>query len=111
MPFVTKLRLTSGDRAVLDRVVDDVKERAERKGAELKGPHSRPPSKLSVPQYQSVPPADDDAGQFSSWQYTVYAREMEIVGHESFARQVTERDFPSSVYLEVEIERRAGIGS
>jgi ribosomal protein S10 len=110
MPFVTKLRMTSGDRAVLDRVVDDIKQGAERKGAELKGPHSRPPSKLSVPQYQSVPPGED-GGEFSPWRYTVYAREMEIVGHESFARQVTERDFPSSIHLEVEIERRAGIGS
>jgi small subunit ribosomal protein S10 len=110
MPFVTKLRMTSGDRTVLDRVVDDIKTRAERKGAELKGPHSRPPSKLSVPQHQSVPP-EGDGGQFGSWSYTVYAREMEIVGHESFARQVTERDFPDSIHVEVEIERRAGIGS
>lgn len=108
MAFVTNMRLTSGDRATLDRVVGDIKSTAERKGVELKGPHSRPPTELSVPQYKACPPADGEA--FDPWHYTVYAREIEIVGHETFARQVTERDFPDSVHIEVEVDRRSGLG-
>jgi ribosomal protein S10 len=108
MAFVTRLRLTSGDRAVLDRVVDGIKETAERKGAELKGPHSRPPTKLSVPQHKRCPPEDGD--RFDDWRYTVYEREVDIVGHDSFARDVARQGFPSSVNVEVEVDRRSGLG-
>ena len=34
MPFVTRLTLRSGDGDLLDAVVSDIKERAERKGVE-----------------------------------------------------------------------------
>jgi ribosomal protein S10 len=108
MAFVTKLRLASGDRVALDRVVDDITETAERKGAELTGPHFHPPETFSVPQYKRVPPQSGDV--FPSWTYTVYVREMEIVGHEAVVREVIQRAFPSSVHLELSVDRRAGMG-
>ncbi|PSQ15894.1 30S ribosomal protein S10 [Halobacteriales archaeon QS_8_69_26] len=112
MTFVTRLRLSSGDRPALDRIVDEIRQSAQRKGARLKGPHTHPPRNIAVPQYKQSPPRGDDpeAAEFDHWQYTVYRREMEIVGHESLARSVATRDFPTSVHVEVEVERRPGVG-
>jgi len=102
MTFVTRLTLQSGDRAKLDAVVADIKESARRKGAELKGPHPRPPRELRVPQYKSV--AGDAA--YPAWQYTVYARELEIVGHQEFARTAAGQASPSGVHVSVEVEQQ-----
>lgn len=103
MPFVTKLTLQSGDRRTLDDVVDGIKERAERKGVELKGPHPQPPLELRVPQAMRLSP---DGPRFESWDYTVYVRTIEVVGHDAFARSVAEESFPEGIHVEVEIEQR-----
>ncbi|GAB3671547.1 30S ribosomal protein S10 [Halopiger thermotolerans] len=108
MTFVTRLTLQSGDRAALEGIVDDIKATAERKGAALKGPHSHPPEKLSVPQRCRLH-ADDDR-RFSSWTYTVFTRELEIHGHDQFARDVAAREFPDSIHVEVEVEQLRGTG-
>ena len=108
MTFVTRLTLQSGDRAALDGIVEDIKHTAERKGAPLKGPHSHPPEKHRVPQYRRL--HADDERMFQSWEYTVFTRELEIHGHETVARRVTERNFPESVHVEVEVEQIHGMG-
>jgi ribosomal protein S10 len=100
MSFVTRLTLSSGDRAALDGVVADIKQTASRKGAELKGPHSNPPTELRVPLEKSV--SGDDS--FGNWDYTVYERTVELVGHDGLARQIADWDFPSSVHVAVEVE-------
>ncbi len=107
MAFVTTLRLTSGDRDALDGVVQEIRSAAQRKGAETNGPHSHPPAKLSVPLYKRLSATD---GEFDRWRYTVYRREIEIVGHDDLARRITDWDFPSSVRIEVEVDHRAGMG-
>ena len=108
MTFVTRLTLQSGDRIALDRIVSDIKGTAERKGAALKGPHTYPPKKLSVPQHRRL--HADDERMFSSWKYTVFTRELEIHGHENLARTVTEQNYPDSVHIEVEVEQIRGMG-
>jgi len=106
MPFVTTLRLASGDRAVLESVVADIKAAASRKGAEFKGPHPEPPTELRVPQYVDLEPGDT----FEPWAYTVYSRVVEIVGHDAFARSIAERDFPDSVHVSASIEQVGSTG-
>jgi ribosomal protein S10 len=108
MPYVTTLTLTSGDRHRLDDVVAEIKDRAERKGVELKGPHPKPPEQLRVPQSKTLGPGRD---RFDSWNYTVYTRTIEIVGYESFAREVTEEAFPDGIHVEAGIEQRTQLGS
>lgn len=107
MTFVTKLRFESGDRAVLEEVVTDLKEYLERKGAECKGPHASPPERVSVPQYRSLALGDE----FSPWNYTVYSRRMEIHGNDHTAREVGMREFPPSVHVEIEVEQRNPLGA
>lgn len=107
MTFVTKLTLQSGDRAVLDRVVDEIATFVERKGAEMKGPHPSPPETLRVPQHKRTTGGDS----FGSWSYTVYTRTIEIVGHDSVARQVMDRKRPAGVHLGVEVEQVRQVGS
>jgi ribosomal protein S10 len=108
MPFVTKLTLESGNRPLLEDVVNTIKETAARKGVELKGPHPHPPDERSVPQSARLG-ADDDR-RFDPWQYTVYTRTIEIVGHDTFARSVAERDFPDDVHVSAEIEQQRQMG-
>ncbi|MDG5777018.1 uS10/mL48 family ribosomal protein [Haloarculaceae archaeon H-GB2-1] len=103
MPFVTKLTLQSGDRHTLDDVVDDIKTRAERKGAEMKGPHPQPPADHQVPQMKHL---DADGPRFDPWNYTVYTRTIEVVGHDEFARSIAGRSFPQGVHVSAEIEQR-----
>jgi small subunit ribosomal protein S10 len=107
MSFATRLTLQSGDRAALDGVVDDIRETVERKGAEMKGPHSPPPTDCRVPLQKSI--AGD--GTFGDWQYTVYSRRIELVGHDALAREIADWDYPDSVHLEVEVENVRGQGS
>jgi ribosomal protein S10 len=106
MPFVTTLRLTSGDREVLEAVVADIAAAAARKGAEFKGPHPQPPTELRVPQYADLRPGDT----VEPWNYSVYTRIVEIVGHDEFARSVAERDFPAAVHVSAEIEQVRPVG-
>ena len=106
MPFVTSLTLESGDGDLLESIVDDIKERAERKGVKLKGPHPMPPSRLSVPQYKTVGAEE----RFASWQYTVYTRVIEIVDHNEFAREVTEQSYPDRIHITADIERFNQVG-
>ena len=108
MTFVTRLTLQSGDRAALDGIVDDIKATAETKGAALKGPHSHPPDRHRVPQYRRL--HADDERTFPAWEYTVFTRELEIHGHQEFARAVTESGFPDSVHIEIEVEQIRGMG-
>jgi ribosomal protein S10 len=106
--IVTRLTLSSGDRAALDGVVSDIKETARRKGAEFKGPHAESPTELSVPQYARLD-GDDDA-RFDDWSYTVYTRRIEIVGHDALAHSVVDDGFPSSVRATVELDQVRGAG-
>lgn len=108
MPFVTTLTLQSGDRALLERTSTDIKERAERKGAELKGPHASSPVDKRIPQSKRL---SADGGQFEPWRYTVYARTMEIVGHDEFARDVAGQSYPPGIHIGVDVERVSTPGS
>lgn len=107
MPFVTKLRLESGDRRRLDDLLDEIKGQAERKGVELKGPHAKPPEHVRVPQSKTLGPGDD---RFASWDYTVYTRTIEIVGYEEFARSIAGREHPEGIHVTAEVEQRSHAG-
>jgi small subunit ribosomal protein S10 len=99
MSFVTRMTFQSGDREALDGVVADVRGTLERKGAQFNGPHSRPTQTLSVPMYADV----DSDRTFDDWTHTVFTRTVELVGHDSLARELTERSFPESIHLSVEV--------
>lgn len=103
MTFVTRIRLQSGNRPALERVVEQIRSTAERKGAELRGPHSEPAERLDVPLHKTT--SGDNSGTFRSWDYQVFTRQLEIVGHNDVARRATEIDFPSGVHVEVELEQ------
>lgn len=109
MTFATKLTFRSGDRDALDRVVEDVRETARRKGAELKGPHSDTPTTHFVSLYKRLD--GDRSATYDDWQYTVYQRRLEIRGHDDLAREIVERDRPDSVHLEADIDRMQAVGS
>lgn len=110
MPFVTRLVLTSGDRGALDGVVEEVKRSAERKGLDLRGPHTDPPERYSVPLYKRSPP--DDARRYSPWSYTVYERTLEFTGHDGTVRSLLATVVPRGVRRTVEVSqvRSAGGG-
>ena len=107
MPFVTKLTFESGDRHLLESVVEEIKSDAARKGVEHKGPHPQPPDDFRVPQSKTLL---TDGESFDPWHYTVYTRTVEIVGHDEFARSVAGRDLPDPVSVEVEIDQQRGLG-
>ena len=106
MAFVTKLSFQSGDREVLESLVTDLKRMVERKGAECKGPHSAPPEHLTIPQYRSLQPGD----RFPSWEYTSYSRQLEIHGNDEVARRIGHMEFPESVHVEIEVDRKKPLG-
>lgn len=105
MPFVTRLTFQSGDRAVLDDVVEEVKERAERKGVQMRGPNPEPLHEVTVPQYMRLHP---DGPEADPWRYTVYIRTVTIVGHDEFAREVAAGEYPPGIHLEADIEQVRG---
>jgi ribosomal protein S10 len=106
MTFVTKLTFESGDRALLDDFVTDLRENIERKGAECKGPHSRPPEELTIPQYSKLGPGDE----FPAWHFTVYSRTLEIHGSDETARRVSQMEFPERVHVEIEVDQKKPLG-
>ncbi|WP_423751648.1 30S ribosomal protein S10 [Salinirarus marinus] len=106
MTFVTKLSFQSGDRAVLDDLVSDLKRAVERKGAECTGPHSAQPDHVRAPQYRNLAPGDE----YSPWTYTVYSRRLEIHGNEAVARRIAQREFPESVHVEIEVDQKKPLG-
>lgn len=102
MTFVTKLTLESGDRVVLEETVAEIKSFVSGKGVQLKGPHPRPPVDYRVPLQKRL---DDSAAAFPDWEYSVYRRDLEIVGRDEVARAVATRSFPRSIRVTVEVER------
>lgn len=108
MPFVTTMTLQSGDRDVLERVVGDIKHRAERKGVELRGPHAESPEDHAVPQMKRL---SADSGRYSPWKYAVYTRRIEVVGHDEFAGDVATQTFPEGIHVDVDVERVSTPGS
>ncbi|ACV11062.1 ribosomal protein S10 [Halorhabdus utahensis DSM 12940] len=107
MPFAMTLTVESGDRYVLEDVVTEIKEAAEQKGVQLKGPHPQAPQELRVPQSADL---SADGNRLDPWHYTVFTRTIEIIGHDEFARDVTEWDFPERVHIGVSVEQRRGAG-
>lgn len=102
MAYITKLTVESGDRAVLEETVAEIKEYVSGKGAQLKGPHPRPPTEYRVPLRKCLSSA---GGGYRHWDYTVYRRDIEIVGRDEVARAVATRDFPRSIRIEIEVEQ------
>ena len=98
MSVVTTLRLESGDRQVLESVVEDLCTTAQQKGAELNGPHSYPPKQQGVPQYEDI-----EGTAFGTWEYTIYRRELSIVGHDALAKELAQWSFPTAVHVELEL--------
>jgi ribosomal protein S10 len=107
MPFVTRLTLQSGDRQSLERVVTEIKERASRKGVEMRGPNPEPLQERRVPMQKRL---SDDGGAFDPWHYTVYVRTIAIVGHDEFARKVAGDEYPAGIHLEADIEQVRNAG-
>ena len=103
MTFITKMTLESGDRVVLEETVDEIKAFVSGKGVELKGPHPRPPVNYRIPIQKRL---DADSGRFADWRYTVYRRDIEIVGRDDVARAVATRDFPRSVHVSITVDQR-----
>ena len=108
MPFVTTLRLLSGDREALDAVAEDIRETAERKGVELRGPHTSPPDTYRVPLFRRL---DGSGGRYGPWEYTVYERVIELSGHDEAVRHIADWDFPSSMQVEFTVEQVRSVGS
>lgn len=103
MTTVTRIRLRSGDRDVLESVVASIKETCRRKGAELKGPHSDSPVEYQVPLYRRL---DGDPGAtYPRWSHTVFQRRLELRGHDELARSILGWDFPDSIKVEAEVEQ------
>jgi ribosomal protein S10 len=103
MPFLTRIVLTSGDRAALDRVVEELKRTAERKGLDLRGPHTDPPDQYSVPLFKRSPPSD--GRRYPAWSYTVYERTLEFTGHDDTVRSLMEQTVPRGVRRVVEVSQ------
>ncbi|WP_458206951.1 30S ribosomal protein S10 [Haladaptatus sp. NG-SE-30] len=107
MTFITKILLQSGNRPVLDKVASEIRSMVERKGAEMRGPHSDPPEQHRVPQYKTL--SGDEGQQFRSWEYTVYTRKMEIIGHNEVARRIADMEFPPGIRVEIELDQVQGM--
>ena len=108
MPFVTRLVLSSGDRGALDGVVQELKHSAERKGVDLRGPHTAPPEHYTVPLYRRS--TVDDGRRYPGWSYTVYERTLEFTGHDETVRSLVGWTLPRGVRRTVEVNqvRQAG---
>jgi ribosomal protein S10 len=108
MPFVTTLRLRSGDRDALDGVVEDIRRTAQRKGVELRGPHTSQPKRFRVPLFRRL---EGRGGRFPAWEYTVYERVIELSGHDESVRRLAGWDVPAAVHVEVSVEQVRSAGS
>lgn len=106
MTYVTKITLKSGDRVVLDETAANIKAFAKRKGADLTGPHPRPPVERSVPLPKQLG-ADGDRFQF--WTYTVYRRDLEVKGHDGLARTIAAYEYPEQIHVSIELDRTGTI--
>ena len=108
MPFVTTIRLRSGDRAALDDLVEEVRRTAERKGVELRGPHTSTPRSHRVPLYRRLAAT---GGRFPPWDYTVYERVVELTGHDETVRSIVGKEPPRGVHVEVSVDQVRSVGS
>jgi small subunit ribosomal protein S10 len=100
MRFATTITLRSADRTALDETVAECKATLERKGVEFNGPHPSPTRTVSVPLYDGA--RGERCGQ---WTYTVFTRELEVIGRAGLTRELAERSFPPAVNVEFEVDQ------
>lgn len=100
MPYRMMMTLASGDQRTLDATVDGIVETANRKGASVAGPHAKPTKTLQVPLSTSL----DGEKTSRQWSYTVFIRELEIVGAESVCEAVMTAAHHESIDVDLTIE-------
>ncbi|MFP4591481.1 MAG: 30S ribosomal protein S10 [Halobacteriales archaeon] len=100
MPYRARFELESGDRGALEATVARLRELADRKGADVTGPHARPTRRVDVPMYLR----HDATAPFRTWRYRVYTRHLEVVGHESVTRAIANVDVDPAVGVSLRIE-------
>lgn len=100
MPYRARLELVSGDREALDASVDRLRQLADRKGANVTGPHARPTREIDVPLYRHH---DADEPR-ATWRYRVYTRHLEVVGHESVTRAIANVPIDPAVSVSFNVE-------
>ncbi|MFB6187175.1 MAG: 30S ribosomal protein S10 [Halobacteriaceae archaeon] len=97
------ITLKSGDKQTLERVVTNLKDQAQRKGIEVKGPHTDPPVEYQLPLFECL---DASAAKyFDQWTYTVYSRRLQISGHNENLRDLLDQQFPESIKVELELDQ------
>lgn len=100
MPYRARIELESGDRHALEATVDRLRAVADRKGADVTGPHALPTRTVDVPLYRDHA-ATTPRG---TWRYQIYSRKLEIVGHETVTRAIASVDVEPAVAIDFSVE-------
>lgn len=106
MAYRTKLVLESGDRVALEATVEALVDIADRQGAEVTGPHSKPAREVTVPLYKR--PGGE---RFRIWRYRVYRRTLEVTGPDRVMRALAAHGVPDSIDLTLSIDTVGPLGS
>lgn len=100
VPYRTHIEMESGNRKELDASIGRIRSLIERKGAKLRGPHTRPTKEIDVPLYKT----HLGDRRFEHWRYHVYSRTLEVIGHEGVTREIASLELPSSINISIMVE-------
>ena len=99
---VASIKLVSPDYKKLENVCSEIKEIAQRTGANVRGPIPLPTRKLVVPTMKS--PCGDGSETYEHWQMRIHKRLINIEADERTLRQIMRVQVPDQVHIEIELK-------
>ncbi len=98
---VARIKLTSTDPVVLDKIAKEIKEIALSHGTRVSGPIPLPTKKLRVVVRKAV--SGDGTETWDRWEMRIHKRVLDISVDERTLRQIMRIDMPHNVHVEIKL--------
>ena len=103
----TRIKLASRDYKELEDICKQIKDIAEKNGADVRGPMPLPTRKLRIPVLKT--PCGDGTGHgnatWDRWEMRIHRRIIDIGSNEKALRQVVRIPYPESVKINMEMNK------
>ena len=99
MPQYARIKLTSSNIELLDRIAKEIKSIAEKTGVKSKGPQPLPTKRLKITTRKA--PTGEGTHTFDHWQLRIHRRIIDIEPNDRAMRQITKLAIPEDVKIEI----------
>ncbi len=101
MNSMARIKLSSTDPRVLDKICEQIKSIGKRVGVEVKGPIPLPTKKIRIATRKA--PSGQGRETFETWELRIHKRLVDMAADERALRLIMRIQIPKEVKMEMEI--------